>query len=161
MDTSFWTTVSASIGAVAFFGGITAWVWIDSRNKRHERELKHAERLKALELGHSLPDAEIAKAGAELGHAWALGLTCTFVPLGLVGIALGATALVFAQEMDWPRFPLLCVIWGVVGVISIVTVSCCMGAMSRKPGYSTGGSQRGGKSMSEESGHIREMHTMA
>lgn len=122
-------SIGAGLGTFAIFGGIALLMWIDSRNKRHERDLKHAERLKALELGQPLPDVEVARAHAEQTRWVFLGLICFLVPIGLAGIAVGATALVLKLASPNIHLPLLCVIWGVVGAVGVVAVTGGLQAM--------------------------------
>jgi hypothetical protein len=119
-----------ALGTFAFFGGIALLMWIDSRNKRHERELRHAERIKALELGQSLPDGEVARAHADQARAWVLGLICFIVPPCLVGTAVGATALILDMAAPGIHLALLCVIWGIAGLVSLVTVTSSLHAIS-------------------------------
>ena len=68
-----WGGIAGALGSLGFFGGIALLVWAGNKGEaekkklQHERELKqremeHTERLKALELGQTLPDAEVAQA---------------------------------------------------------------------------------------------------
>jgi hypothetical protein len=114
----------------AFFGGIAVLMLIDGRNKGRERQLAHAERVKSLELGLPLPDAEVARASAAAHRAWAVGLVALLVPLGLAGTAIGATSLVFLHAAPGAQLPLLCVIWGISGVVSLVTVTTGLGVLA-------------------------------
>ena len=127
-----WGGLSAGFGLLALFGGLALLLWIDSRSKAKERELAHIERLKALELGQPLPDAEVARHQSEASRAWAAGVAALIVPLGLGGVAIGATSLVFGATD--PRFhvPLLSIIWGVCGIVSLVTVSVGLGAIRQR-----------------------------
>jgi hypothetical protein len=122
--------VFAVVGLAVFFGGIALLMLIDGRSKAHERQLAHAERLKALELGQPLPDAEVARARASAQRAWAAGLTALLVPLGLASTAVGATALVFSMASPQAHVTLLCVIWGVCGVVSLTAVTTALGVMA-------------------------------
>jgi hypothetical protein len=115
---------------LAFFGGLALLMWIDGRNKGRERQLAHAERVKSLEMGQTLPDAEVARASASAQRAWAVGLVALLVPLGLAGTAVGATALIFIYASAGVQLPLLCVIWGVCGVVSLVTVTTGLGVLA-------------------------------
>jgi hypothetical protein len=123
MGSEVWTALAGSIGAIAFFGGIALVMWIDQKGKAREKELAHIERMKALELGLPLPDADIARANAEATRARAAGLTAILVPLGMAGAAVGATPLVFHSTTANVHLPLLCVIWGVCGLVGLVGVS--------------------------------------
>ena len=132
MTTDIWTTLLAGIGTFGFFGGIALLMWIDQKGKARERDLVHTERLKSLELGQALPDAEVARANAEASRAWALALTTTLVPLGLFGTAVGATAMVFASAGPSSHTALVSAIWGTVGVVSLVTVSIGLSAGQKR-----------------------------
>src|SRR4051812_40306982 len=122
-------SLAASLGAFALFGGIALMMWIDARNKQHERELKHTERIKALEMGQPLPDLAVASARAAQIRTVLLGLVCFLVPVGLAGIAVGATALVLFCAAPGIHLPVLCVIWGVVGLVSLVTIPSALQAL--------------------------------
>src|SRR6185295_16852127 len=102
-----WGGLSAGAALLALFVGIAFLVWVDSKSKAQERQLAHTERIKALEVGQPLPDAEVARAHADASRAWAAGLTAVFVPLGLSGVATGATALVFGSADRGIQLPLL------------------------------------------------------
>src|SRR5687768_8118848 len=102
-----WGGLSAAAGLLALFGGIALLMLIDGRNKAKERQLAHAERMRALERGQPLPDAEAARAWAEASRAWAAGLATTFVSLGMGGVAVGATALGFRHGEPRAQLPLL------------------------------------------------------
>jgi len=117
-------------GLAVFLGGIALLVWIDGRNKAQERQLTHAERLKSLEMGQPLPDAEVARARAASQRAWAVGLTATLVPLGLAGTAVATTALVFHAAAPRVHVPLLCVIWGICGVVGLVAATTALGVLA-------------------------------
>src|SRR5262245_52114725 len=110
MEHLFWGGLSAALAVLALFAGLALLIWVDARGKTKERELAHAERLKALELGQPLPDADVARARASASQAWAGGLTATAVAIGMAGAATGATALVFASADSGIQLPLLCVI---------------------------------------------------
>jgi hypothetical protein len=116
-------SLAVALGLCGFMGGTALLMWIDARNKRHERELKHAERLKALEMGQPLPDLENARVRTEQVRTILLGMVAFMVPPGLAGTAVGATALVLYQASPSIHLPLLCVIWGVIGVVSLVAIS--------------------------------------
>ena len=71
MENLMWGGLSAAAILLALFGGIALLMLIDGRGKARDRELTHAERLRALELGQPLPDAEVARAHSEASRAWA------------------------------------------------------------------------------------------
>jgi hypothetical protein len=126
MDSAFLGAVTAIGCTVAFFGGLALIMWIDSKGKAREKELNHIERLKALETGQTLPDAEVARARSESSRAWAAALTAIFVSLGMVGVALGATALIFKHAAPAIHLPLVSVVWGICGLVALVAVSVGM-----------------------------------
>ena len=129
----FWMSLAGVLGLLALFGGLGLLMWIDGRGKAQERQLAHAERLRALELGQPLPDAEVARARADTSRAWAVALVALLVPLGLAGGAVGATALLLERRSAWDSLmPPLATIWGVCGVVSIVVVSLSFGALRRR-----------------------------
>src|SRR5262249_41703308 len=107
MDTPA-TLFMGALATFGFFGGLALLVWVSHKGKgekkrlKHERELQqrqmeHAERLKALELGLPLPDAEVARANADRSRYWAAGLVGVLVPLFMTGAAAGTTAIILEQ----------------------------------------------------------------
>jgi hypothetical protein len=124
---------ASALGVLAFFGGIALIVLVSGKGEVQKRQLEHAERMKALELGRPLPDADIAWAGADRGRAVAAGFIGTLVPLVLIGSALGGTAIVFTYTVDstW-RVVLAAIIWGVCGLVSLVTVVTALGVLARR-----------------------------
>ncbi|MBY0527640.1 MAG: hypothetical protein K2R98_29855 [Gemmataceae bacterium] len=106
------------------------------RYESRQRELQHTERMRALESGHPVPDGEIAQASADTNRAWAIGLVALLVPAIMAGAALWGTAMVFNHgENPSIHLPLTCVIWGVSGLVSLVTVATGLGVLAcrRKP----------------------------
>jgi hypothetical protein len=88
----------------------------------------HRERMKALEMG-VLP--EVLRARAETARARAAGTVGVVVPLLMAGAATGGTSLVLTWgEASW-RLTVLCVIWGVCGVVSLVAVTTSLEALRR------------------------------
>lgn len=128
-----WVGVAA---LVVLFGGIALLLWIDGRNKARERQTAQTERLKALELGQTLPDAEIARASAQAHRAWAAGLVALLVPFVLAGAAVGATALIFRNAPATAQLPLLCVVWGICGLVALVAVTTGLGVIATSRGES-------------------------
>lgn len=124
--------LSAVAGMFGLFGGIGLLMWIDSRGKAQERQLSHAERLKALETGQTLPDAEVARYNAEASRAWAAGFATLVITVGMGGVAVGATSLVFQFAESGIQVPLLSVIWGVCGLIALVAVCLGLGALGQR-----------------------------
>src|SRR5262245_54560937 len=145
--------------AFLFFGAIVAVVlgWgvyythCEFRNKAQERQLAHAERIKAIETGNPLPDAEVAWAAADRTRARMVGLIGIFVPLLTVVAAVIATAILVAlggregsQDMPLPFAgsfipwygKVLFVIWPVCGIVSLATVVLSTVGLRRRPSAS-------------------------
>src|SRR5262245_1662482 len=94
MDQAFLTGFSPAAIILAFFGGIALLVWVGYTCEQKKQELHHAERLKALEMGHPLPDAEVARVGAESNRVITIGAVCATVPPLVMGTAVLGTMLV-------------------------------------------------------------------
>lgn len=127
-----WGGMAAAVSVLALFGGIALLMWVDARGKGQERQLAHTERLKALEVGRALPDADVARAQAEASRAWAAATVGFLVPLGVMGAAIGATALVFNHAESRVHLPLLATIWGVCGVVSLTAVASALACVRRQ-----------------------------
>src|SRR5437762_2680342 len=125
-------TVAAALGTLAFFGGIALMQWVDQRGKTTQRQLEHAERLRALELGQELPDAAVARAAATSSRARAAASVGVLVPAFVLGSGVGATALILVTASANIHLPLLCVIWGVCGLVSLVAVSSSLSALKHQ-----------------------------
>lgn len=126
---------AGTVGSIIFFGGIALLMWIDQRGKSRQRDLEHAERMKALEVGQPLPDAEIARAKADSTRSAVAGLIGVFVPLFMAGAATITTCVTIAQaNIPWERSStsLLIVVWIVSGLISLVTVVLSLVAVRRR-----------------------------
>jgi hypothetical protein len=93
----------------------------------HEQEMQrrahaHAERMRALELGRPLDEGRSARA---VGVA---------VPATTFGTAVGATALVLIFEVNNTlHLPLLGIVWGVAGVVSLAAVLLSLTVGVRRP----------------------------
>jgi hypothetical protein len=133
-----------AFGLFALFGGLALIIWVastaDLKKKQmqqeqdmKEREFQHAERLKALERGVRLPDADLASARAEATRAVAAGLVGGVVPLAMAGTAVGATAIILALAEPHLHLPLICTVWGINGGVSMVALSLSLGALRRRP----------------------------
>jgi len=93
------------------------------KHARRERELEHAERMRALELGRTLPQDESWWSPARLGLA--IGLT---VPIGVFFCAAVATLLDDFHDTIW-------VASAIVGVAGVVCGSRLAGRQSASQGY--------------------------
>jgi hypothetical protein len=134
---------AGALGVFAFFGGIALLIWVGNKGESEKRKLKHdedmqrrqmehTERLKALEAGFPLPDADLAFARTErvrAAVAAAIGIT---VPAVMVGCAVGATALVLLFADSSLHLPVLCVIWGCAGLASFVTAVTSIASLSAR-----------------------------
>jgi hypothetical protein len=120
---------AAAAGTLAFFGGIALLMWVDQRGKHAQRQLTHAERLRSLELRHELPDVEVARAESRSSRAWAVALVGWLVPLLALGAGVGATALILLLASEHVHLAVLCTIWGVCGLVSVVAVNVSLGAL--------------------------------
>jgi hypothetical protein len=129
MDTAFIGGILSVLGIVAFFGSIGLLMWIDQRGKATQQRQQHEQRLRALELGRELPDAAVARAEASSSRAWAAAMVGFFVPLLTLGAGVGTTALVLSFAAETIHLPVLCVVWGVAGLVCIVAVTTSLGTM--------------------------------
>jgi hypothetical protein len=130
---------SSLIGLLVIVGagmvtGITVIVFasiVTIRKEAHKHEgakLAHAERLRAIELGQPLPDAEIARANAECSRARAAGTVGTVVPAIALSAAAGISVMILGEPYQgtWhglhPQAHLLIVIWSAAGIVSLAAV---------------------------------------
>jgi hypothetical protein len=122
---------------VAIVGWVVGRVEMDKRKADAlEQERRHQERLRALELGFPLPEAELARAQADTSRARWAGIVGFLVPLGLAGIAVGATALILDHQpietFSMMRMPaVLYAIWGINGLVSLMAVLMSATALRR------------------------------
>jgi hypothetical protein len=139
--------IAAIVAAVAVpgFPALAFVFWLILKQSAQEQALKHTERLKALELGQPLPDAEIAQLQAENEQLTAQFnavnnrlSTVTFlalaVPLIMMGAAVGGTALVLHQAAASLHLPLICTAWGVCGIVSVVSLVPVILVLSQRRG---------------------------
>lgn len=127
--------IAAACIILAFFGGIAFCSWIDHRLKGKQRQLEHEERLRSLEAGIPLPDAEVARAKVDGTRAWMAGLIGTLVPLVFLAAAVTMTFLAWRdiQAGFAERFPLglLAIIWGTTAGVSLLAVILSLVAVRR------------------------------
>jgi hypothetical protein len=93
-----------------------------------QQEMTHAERMKAIELGHPLPEVEKARAEAQATLARANAATAilgaivrALVGLGTLGIALGATAVVLVNGHPDNQLIALALVWAAATVVGVAT----------------------------------------
>ena len=101
-----------------------------------EAAFKHTERMKALETGQPVPEVETAWAGTENARVQGAAFVGIFVTMSLIGGACVATWLVlnhvYAQAVEPAWIALvLYVIWGVSGLVSLVTVTLSFASIMR------------------------------
>jgi hypothetical protein len=123
-----------SIGGVAFFAFLAFAVWIDYRKKKDERDAGHAERMKALELGHPPLDGEVERARAYASAAVTAGLIGLLVPLAVVSLAVAGT--IVAVLNHGPNESIagaLITAWSIAAVIVLVAIVGSLSAIRRLP----------------------------
>jgi hypothetical protein len=124
--------LAGAAGLLAFFGGIALIVLAGSRGEGEKRKaeaekarLDHEARMRALELGRPLPDLEVARVGMERTRVRAAAVVAWLVPWGAIGAAVGTTAILLDHYDLNPslRAAAIFTVWGVAGILSIVTVN--------------------------------------
>jgi hypothetical protein len=123
-----------AVGTTSLFACIAFAVWIDYRRKKDERDAAHAERMRALELGHPPPDADIERAKAYASAAWAAGLIGLLVPLAVLFLTFVGTlvAVLSRQTQENITAPLI-VAWSIAAVVSLVTSLRGLSAIRQLP----------------------------
>lgn len=119
------TLIGQIVGGIGTLVTITLWVWIDQRGKTERRKLEHLERMKAIEHGLPLNDAEVARARA-------LGAVGVAVPIAALSGGAIATGLLLIKP-EIAMIPLI-VLWPVVGVVSLVSTVLVVGPLRRPVG---------------------------
>jgi hypothetical protein len=124
--------LSGAISAVAFFAFLSIAVWFDYRKKKDEQNAAHLERMKALELGQPLLDAEIARAKAYASAAWAAGLIGLLIPIVVISLTVVGTIVAVMYHNPWQNIvPPLIVAWSIAGVVMLVAVLRSLGVIQR------------------------------
>ncbi len=93
------------------------------------REIDHTERMESLERGIPLPDPEVTKELTSLKRASIVAAACVGTVLPAAGFFLGlmCTSLVLHLHELNPSAVAVCgSIWGVVGLVSLVSVAVCL-----------------------------------
>ena len=123
-----------AIGTTAFFAFCAFAVWIDYRKKKEDRETANLERMKALELGYPLPDAEVARANAYASAAWAAGLIGLLVPLVVISLTVAGTivAVLNLPARGNIAVPLI-VAWSIAAVLALVAVVRSLSVIRQLP----------------------------
>jgi heme A synthase len=123
-DASWW------IGGAIAGGGLLVMLAavLAYRHERRKRELEHAERMKALEAGLPLPDAEVARARA-------VGLATTLIVVTAMASAALGTWLVLPRLEQPPHLlAALGIIWGCAAGVGVLTAVTGMAAVRRSAG---------------------------
>lgn len=100
------------------------------RHDRRKRELEHTERMKSLEAGLPLPDAEVARARAA-GVA-----TTVIVTSALASAAVGTWLVLPRLEQPPHLIAALGIIWGCAAGVGVVSAAAGMSAVHRSAGSS-------------------------
>ncbi len=132
-----------SVLALIFLAVIARYHYKQAGRKADQQ---HLERMKLLDLGQPLPDAVLAKISGDNRRTAAAAVIGVLVPLVLVAGAVGVTALVLARPGVVPGGPpvltspaglsgaqlaLLCTVWGVAGLVSLLAVILSLVAVRR------------------------------
>lgn len=117
-ETVLFTTLAVLIGFL---------YWLHDRARRRKMELEHAERIKAIEAGVSVPDEAAAKARqAQVVGAAVIGLG---VPVIGSLIAAALSLYIFAYQPTNLQIALFAILWGVQGLVSLLCVILAIGSM--------------------------------
>lgn len=117
-----YTSLLASLAATA---SATYLGYLYFRFNVHQRDCKQRELLTALEAGEPLPDADIARATA-------VGFIGTLVPVVAFLAAIVGSWFVMNRPFMALQYVVLIVIWGVTGLVSLVTVKSSLSMLFRK-----------------------------
>jgi len=112
--------------AVVLFAGVVLCVWLDQRGRTRRRELEHVERLRALDMGRPLDDAET-------GRTAALATIGVGVGVSSFAAAAFATCFVLYYLLEGnASFLLLLVIWPVCALVAGGVAAGCIFAIGRR-----------------------------
>jgi amino acid transporter len=126
--------LTAGFVATAFVVGFFVVCVFEIRARLRRREWKHIERMKSLDLGQPLPDADLSR-------AWAVGLIGILVSLALVGAAAYVSFLATEKFKDGRVMevwftgqhgpPLLLIPWLGCGLLILITVILSLRTLRR------------------------------
>lgn len=103
-------TIVGSLSAVGFFTMCTTAIVVEGRKERRKLEIAHERRMKALELGQTLPeDRRIARSAKSPGVLLGLGAVLITLP-----VALLSTLVTEGAETPWM----------VAASVSVVAILC-------------------------------------
>jgi hypothetical protein len=112
-------------GGVAVLTLLAGAVWVALRS----RNLTHAERMRALELG-VLP--EVLQAGTEQSRLRASGTIGVLVPVAAVAAAAVGTQIMLSWRTYEDSSTVLYVVWGVCGLTAFITATSALTALQRR-----------------------------
>lgn len=123
----FWVVAFANVAGLAvLFGGVVACVRFDQKGKTRRRELEHNERMRAIELGRPLDDAAVARFRA-------LGAVGVAVPVTSLSAAVIGGSFVLVIQDSVLRLLALAVVWGVCGLVCMVTLPVVLARLREPP----------------------------
>jgi hypothetical protein len=117
-----YTSLLASLAGTA---SATYLGYLYFRFSVHDRDCKQRALLTALEAGQPLPDTDIARATA-------VGFIGTLVPVVAFLAAVVGSWLVMNRPFMALQYVVLIVVWGVTGLVSLVTVKSSLSMLFRK-----------------------------
>jgi hypothetical protein len=126
-----WMILGNIVGLSVMFGGISLCVRHDQAGKTRRRELEHTERMRAIELGLPLEDADVARYQA-------LGAIGVAVPIvSMISAALASCFVLAIKDPLW-QFGSMAVIWLTVGTVCLFAVPAIISGLlndrtDRKP----------------------------
>ncbi len=103
-------TIVGSLAAVGFFTMCTTAVVVEGRKDRRKMEIEHERRMKALQLGQTLPeDRRAARTPKSPGVSLGLGTVSIALPIAFVS----------GMVLRDPETP-----WIVAGLVSVASIVC-------------------------------------
>jgi hypothetical protein len=103
------------LGLAVIVCGVAICVRFDQRGKTRRRELEHAERMRAIELGQQLDDAAVSRNQA-------LGAIGVAVPIASLSAASIGSCFVLVFKDERLRFAAFSVVWLVCGSACLTVV---------------------------------------
>jgi hypothetical protein len=113
------------VAMLVFFAGVCVCVWLDQRGKTRRREMDHVERMRAIELGRPLDDAEVARSQA-------LGSIAVAVGISSFAAAVLATFVILTLMDADERLRILVVIWPLCALAGTGVAVGCVQALGRR-----------------------------
>ena len=118
--------VTNVLGVAVIFGGIALCVRFDQQGKTRRREMEHAERMRAIELGRPLDDAAVSRYQA-------LGAVGVVVPIvSLSAAVIGSCFALVLKEPHW-RFGGLVVVWVTCGAVCLAVLPAIAARLRESP----------------------------